>query len=89
MLTEGEFLEGAAVGLGVEGVDEDELESDPSAVDGHVLPVDSLESKGVDVGGEEATALAENLLNSDTHGTLGVGEEFDEVGYIMLAKIGE
>lgn len=72
------------MGLGVEEVDEDELEEDPRAVDGEELPVDGLEGDGVDVAGEEATDLAEDLLNSDTTGALSVWEELDEVGWRVL-----
>lgn len=79
-LTESQLLESAVVRLGVEEVDGDELEEDPSAVDGEVLPADGVEGLGVDVGGEETTELAENLLDTDTPGTLSVGEDFDEVG---------
>ena len=69
------------MGLGVHPVDEGELEEDPAAVDGEELPVESIEGERVDVGGEEATELAEDLLDSDTTAALGVGEEFDEVGW--------
>lgn len=87
VLTESKLLESTALGLGVEQEDKGEFEEDPSTVDGHVLPVDGSKSDRVDVGGEEATALAENLFDSDTHGPLGVGEEFDEVSCLMLAVI--
>lgn len=80
VLTESKLLECTAVGLGVESEDEQELEEDPAAVDGHVLPSDGLESDGVYVGGEEACQLSENLLDADSHSTLGVGEKFDKVG---------
>jgi hypothetical protein len=79
-LTECQFLEGSAICLRVHEVHEQTLESDPAAVDGKVLPVDLAQSNGVDVEVEEARELAEDLLNTDTHGTLGVGEEFNEVG---------
>lgn len=79
-LTESKLLEGAVVRFGVEKVYGDELKRDPTAVDGQELPVDGVERLGVDVGGEETAQLAENLLDADTHGTLGVGEDFDEVG---------
>jgi hypothetical protein len=75
--------------LGVHPVDEGELEEDPAAVDGEELPVEGVEGERVDVGGEEATELAEDLLDSDTTAALGVGEEFDEVGwYVVSGKLG-
>jgi hypothetical protein len=86
---EGKLLERTVVRLGVEHVDGEELEGDPSAVDGQELPVDGVESEGVDVGGEETTEFAEDLLDSDTHGTLGVGEDFDKVGCSELAGLVE
>ena len=79
-LTESQLLEGAVVRLRVEKVDSEELESDPTAINGEELPVNSLEGERVDVGREEATGLAENLLDSDTHGTLSVREDLDEEG---------
>jgi len=95
-LTESELLEGAVVRLGVEEVDGEELKGDPAAVDGEVLPVDGLERNRVDVGREETTALAENLFDTDTHGTLSVGENFDEesvservVANVVARRVGE
>jgi hypothetical protein len=84
---EGKLLEGAVVRLRVEHVDGEELESDPSAVDGQELPVDGAESEGVDVSGEETTELSEDLLDTDTHGTLGIGEQLDKVGCSELAGL--
>jgi hypothetical protein len=78
-LTESEFFERATVRLGVHEVDEHELERDPSAVDGKVLPADGGDGLGVDVDGEEATNLAPDLLETDTHGTHLVGEQLDQV----------
>lgn len=72
--------------LGVEGEDEQELKEDPAAVDGEVLPVDGLEGDGVHVGREETGQLSEDLLDTDTHGTLGIGEQLDEVGCNMVSK---
>jgi hypothetical protein len=68
------------VGFRVHEEDEAEFKEDPAAVDGEVLPADSGEGDRVDVVGEEAGALAEDLLNTNTHGALGIREEFDEVG---------
>ena len=79
-LTESQLLQGASVCLWVEEVDEAELKEDPATVDGKELPADGGEGNGVDVGGEETSEFSENLLDSNTHGTLRVGEEFDEVG---------
>lgn len=79
-LTEGKLLEGAVVGLGVEEGDDAELKSDPATVDGKVLPADGFDGDGVDVVGEETSELSENLLNTDTTRTGGVGPELDEVG---------
>lgn len=75
------------MGLGVEPEDEAELEEDPAAVDGEELPVEGIKGNGVDVGGEEATELAEDLLDSDTTAALGVGEEFHEVGWMAVRGI--
>ena len=80
-LTESQLLEGTAVCLRVEEVDEQELEEDPAAVDGEILPVDSDESFGVDVCGEETGALSEDLHNSDTTGSLRVWPDFYQVGW--------
>jgi hypothetical protein len=85
-LTESKLLERTAVRLGVEQVHDDELESNPAAVDGEVLPVDGIEGDGVDVGGEEAAELAEDLLDTDTHGTLGIGEELDKVRWFAVSN---
>jgi hypothetical protein len=82
-LTKCQFLEGSAICLRVHEVYEQTLESDPATVDGKVLPVDLAQSDGVDVEVEEACELAENLLDTDTHGTLGVREEFDEVSELL------
>ena len=77
---ESKFLQGAAAGLGVEPVDNAELEEDPTTVDGKVLPLDGIESDGVDVGGEETGELSEDLLNTDTAGSHGIRPKFDQVG---------
>jgi hypothetical protein len=84
-LTESQLLESAVVRLGVEEVDGDEFKGDPAAVDGEELPVDGVKGEGVDVGGEEAAELAEDLLDSNTHGTLSIWEDLDEVGCNTLA----
>lgn len=75
------------MGLGVEPVDEAELEEDPATVDGEELPIEGVKGNGVDVGGEEATDLAEDLLDSDTTAALGVGEEFHEVGWVTVSGV--
>src|SRR5690554_1430743 len=79
-LTEGELLEGAAAGLGVQEEDDDELEEDPAAVDGEVLPLEGVERDGVNVGGEEARELSENLLHTDATAALGIRPELDKIG---------
>lgn len=78
--TESKFLEGSAAGLGVEEVDNHELEYDPATVNGQVLPLDSIEGNGVDIGREETGKLSKDLLDTDTTRSHGVGPEFDEVG---------
>jgi len=83
---ERQLLKRTAARLGVHEVDEEKLEGNPSAVDGEVFPVDGFESNGVDVVGEETADLAENLLDSDSAGTNGVGKEFDKVGCKVLAE---
>jgi hypothetical protein len=82
--TECKFLEGSATGLGVEKVDDAELEEDPATVDGQVSPLDGIESNRVDVGGEETGELSEDLLNTDTTASHRVGPEFNQVGYKLL-----
>jgi len=64
---------------GVEQPNKQEFKSDPGAVDGQILPVDSSKRQRVDIGGEETTKLAKDLLHTDTPGTLSVGPQFDEV----------
>jgi len=73
------------LGLGVEQEDKDQLEADPAAVDGHVLPVDGVQGNRVHEGREEATDLSEDLLQSDTAGSLSEGEQLNQVGYHVLA----
>lgn len=73
------------MGLGVHPVDEAKLEADPATVDGEELPVEGVESQGVDVGGEEATELAKDLLESDTTAAFGVGEKFHEEGWVAVS----
>ena len=80
MLTESQFLEGAALGLGVEEEDAEELKGDPAAVGRQVLPIDGGERDRVDVVGEEEGDLSKDLLDTDTTGTLGVWEKLHEVG---------
>lgn len=60
--------------------DENELESNPTAVDGEEFPVDGRQGYGIYVVAEKASNLAEDLLNTDTSAALSVGEELDEVG---------
>lgn len=93
---EGQFLERAVVSLRVEQVDEAELEEDPRAEDGEVLPADGVHGDGVDVEREEACELAEELFDADTHGALGVREDLDEVGVrkrvvadVVAGRVGE
>src|SRR4051794_39599559 len=76
---EGQLLQGAAAGLGVEHEDDAQLKEDPAAVDGQVLPGDGGEGNRVDVGGEEAAELAEDLLDTDTAAAVRVGPQLDEV----------
>lgn len=83
-LTEGELLEGAVARLRVEGEDDEELKGDPGAVDGEVPPLDGVEGDGVDVVGEEATHLAEELLDTDAAAPLGVRPELDEVRWLSV-----
>jgi hypothetical protein len=77
---ESKFLQGATAGLGVEPVDNAELKANPTTVDGKVLPLDGIESNGVDVGGEETGELSEDLLDTDTTGSHGIWPKFDQVG---------
>ena len=79
MLTESQFFEGSAVGLGIHEVDEAKLEYEPSTVASHVFPSDSSESNGINLGREEATGLTPELLDSDTASSLCEGEELDKV----------
>jgi hypothetical protein len=84
--TEGELFEGAAARLGVQQVDDGELKEDPAAVDGQEPPLDCVEGDGVDVGGEEAGELAEDLLDTDATAAVGVGPQLDEVGWMLLGE---
>lgn len=84
-LTECQFLQCAASSLGVHEVDERELEDEPCCDDGHVFPANGGDSNGVDILREETADLAPDLLDGDTAGSLGVGKEFGEVGWIALA----
>jgi len=77
---EGKFLQGAAAGLGVEPVNNAELEEDPTTVNGEVLPLDGIKSNGVDVGREETGELSKDLLDTDTTGSHGIRPKFDQVG---------
>lgn len=85
--TEGKLLEGAAAGLGVEKVDDEELKGDPAAVDGEIPPPNGVEGDRVDVGGKEARKLAEDLLDGDTAASLGVGPEFNQVSYLVSVSV--
>lgn len=73
------------MGLGIHREDEAELKEDPATVDSKELPVEGVEGQGVDIGGEEATELAEDLLDSDTTAALGVWEEFNEEGWLAVS----
>lgn len=84
-LTECQFFEGAAAGLGVQEIDDAELEEDPAAVDGKVLPRDGGKGDRVDVGREETGQLAEDLLNTDATAAVSVRPELDQVRCSMLA----
>jgi hypothetical protein len=53
---------------------EAELEEDPAAVDGEELPANGRQGYGVDVVREEATGLAEELLDAYAAGSLRVRE---------------
>ena len=73
-LTESELFQRTVVRLRVHEVYEKELERDPPAVDGEVLPAYRLHRNGVNIDGEEATKLAEDLFESNTHAALRVRE---------------
>lgn len=64
-LTESQFLKGAPRGLWEEEPDEDDLEDKPAAVGKQPLPLDVLQSDGVDEGGEECGASAPELEDGD------------------------
>ena len=70
--------------LRVEEEDGQEFESNPATIDGEELPTDVVKSDRVHVCGEEASALAKDLLDSDTHSTLRVREQFNKIGYKSL-----
>lgn len=80
-LTESQFLEGTAVRLGIEEELEQELEEDPAAVEGEELPAEGLHGDGVDEIGEEATGLAEYLLDANASGSNGVWEQLNKESY--------
>lgn len=79
-LTERQLLKGSSICLRVEAVDKYQFEENPATEDGKILPIEFTESDGVDVGREETSSLAENLLDSNTARTDVIGEEFDKVG---------
>lgn len=85
-LTESKLLQSATLGLRVEEENDDELECDPGAVDGHEFPTDGVKGVRVHVLREEETSLAEDLLDSKTAVTLAVRPELEEVGYVMREK---
>jgi len=64
-LTESQLLKGAPRCLREEEPDEDDLEDKPAAVGEQPLPCDVLQSNGVDEGGEESGASAEELEDGD------------------------
>lgn len=82
--TECKFLEGSATGLGIEKVDDAELEENPTTVNSQVSPLDGIESNGVDVGGEETGELSEDLLDTDTTASHRVGPKLNQVGCKLL-----
>jgi hypothetical protein len=84
-LTEGKFLQCSASSLRVKEVDESQFNKEPGCDDGHVFPADAANGDGVDVLREETADLAPHLLDGDAAGTLGIGEEFREVGWMRLA----
>lgn len=81
ILTEGQFFQRPARSLWVHEVDEQKLKRDPAAVNGQEFPVYGRESDRVHVVREETADFTEDLFDSDTAGSLGVGEELDEVGW--------
>jgi len=83
--TECQFLKRSAARLRVEQEDDNQLEEDPTTVDGQVLPLDCVESLRVDVGGEEAGQLSEDLLDADAAAAVRVGPNLGEVGCRLLA----
>ncbi|KAI6750870.1 hypothetical protein HG530_014320 [Fusarium avenaceum] len=85
------FFKGASAGLGVEEVDNNELEENPSTVDGQVAPLDGIEGDRVDVGREEPCELAEDLLDTDAAASHRVGPKFDErsnTSSVVLGALG-
>lgn len=83
-LTESEFLQGSATRLGIQGEDDAKLKDDPATVNGEIAPLDGTEGNRVDICGEEPGELSKDLLNTDTSASLGIGPEFDKVGWTMV-----
>lgn len=78
-LTESKLFQRTTAGLRIEEEDNAKLEEDPATVNGKVSPGDCAEGDGVDVGGEETSELAKNLLNANTAASLGIRPELDQV----------
>lgn len=84
--TECQFFQGTTARLRVQEEDNEELEKDPTAVDGEVLPREGIERNRVDIGGEETGKLAKDLLNTDATAAVGVWPELDQIRCIILER---
>lgn len=73
------FFERGVLGLDIEEVDDDEFESEPDAVDNVVLPLDGVQSDGVDVGVEEQREVDTSEHVAHGLGTDGVGQNLNGV----------
>ena len=73
------FFERRVLGLDVEEVDNDEFESEPDAVDNVVLPLDGVQSDGVDVGVEEQRKVDTSEHVAHGLGADGVRQNLDGV----------
>jgi hypothetical protein len=48
-LTESQLFQGSALGFGIQEIDEEHLECNPTTIDSEEFPVNSIKRNGVDV----------------------------------------
>lgn len=78
-LTKGQLLQRTVIRLRIHKIHKQKLKRNPATVNRKILPINRAQRNGINVEIEKARSLAENLLDADAHGALGVGEDFNEV----------